>query len=377
MALLAYADGSAIATSLSTLLRPPGVLPQARDTSWVDDAPRKSRPSSRGRSLPLRGVSPDHYGEDSLEALFSDVTGSPVPEQHESPEHSQEQPLTLARNYAGETASTKGAGAAASGWGTMGDAVELADRLLSEMPGMDRVVFASAGSREWLAAFEMVRQVSRNVHGGAKHKILIRERDCHGVDLLASSEDFVCVPDACTYRSPEGEGFSGLHAADEIEEAILEAGPDAVGALCVETIAAQGGAGASATCTAPLPLSSLTFAAAVLQQWASISADFPCSRPSVCVRSGTANRLLRTSAADLQAIQGVADRERGVDRSRPHGQNVCLPALLPQARHGDVGTGRWQRRRHLLHRRVRGDCGSLTQQNSTLRVPHAGACAHM
>ena len=164
--------------------------------------------------------------------------------------------------------------AVASGWESNGDAVELTDRLLSEMPGMDRVVYASASSGS--RALEMVRQVSRNVYGGAKRKILIRERDCHGADLCASSEDFVVLPDVCKYRAQGIEGDFGLRAAAEIEEAILDAGPDAVGALCVETIAAQGGAGASAPGTAPCRFRTPRTCAAVLRQCMSTTcAEFP------------------------------------------------------------------------------------------------------
>ena len=140
---------------------------------------------------------------------------------------------------------------------------EFAERLASKMPGMTRVYYANSGSEANEKAFKMVRQIAHKRSGGAKHKILYRDRDYHGGTLAtmsAGGQDergaqygpfapgFVRVPHCLEYRKHElgldhlsGAEF-GRAAADAIEEVILREGPETVGALCLEPITAGGGA---------------------------------------------------------------------------------------------------------------------------------------
>ncbi|WP_325167616.1 aminotransferase family protein [Zooshikella ganghwensis] len=136
-------------------------------------------------------------------------------------------------------------------------AAQFAERLLSKMPGLNRVYYANSGSEANEKAFKMVRQIAAKKYGGKKHKILYRERDYHGttISCLAASGQverrkqygpfpagFVEVPHCCEYRSQWGKVDDyGLRAANEIERVILEEGPDTVGAICLEPITAGGG----------------------------------------------------------------------------------------------------------------------------------------
>ncbi len=133
----------------------------------------------------------------------------------------------------------------------------LARKLLDKMPGMSRVYFSNSGSEANEKGFKMVRQIAAKKYGGAKYKILYRDRDYHGTTItcLAAcgheqrrdqygpyTPGFVAVPHCCEYRSQWGEVDDyGVRAANEIERIILEEGPETVGALCLEPITAGGG----------------------------------------------------------------------------------------------------------------------------------------
>jgi taurine-pyruvate aminotransferase len=137
-------------------------------------------------------------------------------------------------------------------------AARLAERLVSKMPGMSRVYYSSTGSEAHEKAFKMVRLIAHQKYGGNKHKILFRERDYHGSTVTTLSATgqpqrragfgpftpgFVQVPHCCEYRSQWGDVDDyGVRAADAIEGVILAEGPDTVGALCLESITAGGGA---------------------------------------------------------------------------------------------------------------------------------------
>ena len=137
-----------------------------------------------------------------------------------------------------------------------------AERLLSKMPGLDRVFYTNSGSEANEQAFKMIRQIAHTRHGGKKWKILYRDRDYHGTTLgtmSAGGQDernaqygpfapgFVRVPH-CLHYQGHTQGWGGLseeeygrRAADAIEAVILAEGPDSVGALCLEPITAGGG----------------------------------------------------------------------------------------------------------------------------------------
>lgn len=147
-------------------------------------------------------------------------------------------------NYFAGTANTK-------------PAEDFASKLLSKMPGMSRVYFASSGSEANEKAYKMVRQIAHKKYGGQKHKILFRERDYHGstIGCLSSTGQeqrrdqygpfvpgFVEFPHCCEYRSQFGDVEDyGLKAAQAFEDAILREGPETVGAVVIEPITAGGG----------------------------------------------------------------------------------------------------------------------------------------
>lgn len=135
-----------------------------------------------------------------------------------------------------------------------------AEKLLTKMPGMDRVYYCNSGSEANEKAFKMIRQIAHKRHGGKKHKILYRDRDYHGTTiacLSAGGQDernaqygpytpgFVRVPHCLEYRKHEQVGAPdqnyGEWAADQIEAIILAEGPDTVGGLCLEPVTAGGG----------------------------------------------------------------------------------------------------------------------------------------
>lgn len=136
-------------------------------------------------------------------------------------------------------------------------AAALAEKLISKMPGMNRVYYASSGSEANEKAFKMVRQIAHKHYAGKKHKILYRERDYHGATIAALSATgqserrdhfgpfvpgFVEFPHCSEYRSQFGEvGDYGERAAQAMEEVILREGPDTVGAVIIEPITAGGG----------------------------------------------------------------------------------------------------------------------------------------
>ena len=131
-----------------------------------------------------------------------------------------------------------------------------AEKLISKMPGMDRVYYANSGSEANEKAFKMVRQIAHKRYGGKKHKILYRDRDYHGTTIACLSAGgqeernahygpytpgFVKVPHCLEYRKQWDVENYGERAADAIEEVILREGPDTVGAICLEPVTAGGG----------------------------------------------------------------------------------------------------------------------------------------
>ncbi|EFL90086.1 aspartate aminotransferase family protein [Ahrensia sp. R2A130] len=132
-----------------------------------------------------------------------------------------------------------------------------AERLIDKMPGLSRVYYSNSGSEANEKTYKIVRQISHNLHGGKKHKILYRARDYHGTTITALSSGgqderkaqygpftpgFVEVPHCLEYRSQWGEVDDyGIRAANEIEKTILAEGADTVGAIILEPITAGGG----------------------------------------------------------------------------------------------------------------------------------------
>lgn len=134
---------------------------------------------------------------------------------------------------------------------------QFAEKLIAKMPGLNRVYYSNSGSEANEKGYKLVRQLAAIKNGGAKHKILFRDRDYHGTTITALSSTgqlqrkdqygpftpgFVEVPHCMAYRSPNGDAPDfGLQCANQIEKIILREGPDTVGALILEPVTAGGG----------------------------------------------------------------------------------------------------------------------------------------
>ena len=139
-------------------------------------------------------------------------------------------------------------------------AIELADRLASLAPGdINRVFFTTGGGEAVESAWKVARQFFKLSGKPLKHKVISRAVAYHGTTMGALSitgipaarQDFEpLVPGAYKvantnfYRAPEHgddlEAF-GRWAADEIERAIENEGPDTVAAVFLEPVQNSGG----------------------------------------------------------------------------------------------------------------------------------------
>jgi len=139
-------------------------------------------------------------------------------------------------------------------------AAALAERLADAAPGdLNRVFFATGGGEAVETAWKLARQYFKAVGKPAKHKAISRQLAYHGTTMGALSitglevlkEPFEpLVPStrhvATTnhYRAPvhedDIEAF-GRWAADEVEAAIIDEGPDTVAAVYLEPVQNSGG----------------------------------------------------------------------------------------------------------------------------------------
>ncbi len=140
-------------------------------------------------------------------------------------------------------------------------AIELADRLAAESPGdLNKVFFATGGAEAVETAWKVAKQYFRLTGRPGKYKVISRAIAYHGTTQGALSitgvppfkapfEPLVPgshrVPNTNFYRAPEpvalDEKAFGLWAANRVEEAILEEGPDTVAAVFVEPVQNAGG----------------------------------------------------------------------------------------------------------------------------------------
>ena len=138
-------------------------------------------------------------------------------------------------------------------------AVELAVRLASFTPGdLNRVFFTSGGSEAVESAWKLARQYFKVTGQPERHKVVSRDLSYHGTSMGALSitglnairEPFEpLVPGAShaantnRYRCPLCTGCDActLACADDIEQAILRAGPETVAAVFVEPVQNAGG----------------------------------------------------------------------------------------------------------------------------------------
>jgi adenosylmethionine-8-amino-7-oxononanoate aminotransferase len=140
-------------------------------------------------------------------------------------------------------------------------AIELADRLAAEAPGdLNKVFFSTGGAEAVETAWKVAKQYFKLIGKPGKHKVISRAIAYHGTTQGALSitgvppfkapfEPLVPgtfrVPNTNFYRAPapvaHDEKEFGLWAANRIEEAILDEGPDTVAAVFVEPVQNAGG----------------------------------------------------------------------------------------------------------------------------------------
>lgn len=139
-------------------------------------------------------------------------------------------------------------------------AVRLADRLAALAPGdLDRVFFTTGGSEAVETAWKLARQYFKAVGQPTRHKVVSRAVAYHGTTMGALSitgvqalksafeplvPSTIQAPNTNLYRAPvhrdDPEAF-GAWAADQIEQAIVQNGPETVAAVYVEPVQNSGG----------------------------------------------------------------------------------------------------------------------------------------
>jgi len=137
-------------------------------------------------------------------------------------------------------------------------AIELAERLSSwTYPSINRFFFTSGGGESSDSSFKTARYYWRLKGKTDKTKVISRQWGYHGVTLAAMSATgissywpmfeprvpgFVHIPSPYPYRYPAPAGGSqGIAAANELEKAILQEGPDTVGMFLAEPVQGAGG----------------------------------------------------------------------------------------------------------------------------------------
>ncbi len=140
-------------------------------------------------------------------------------------------------------------------------AIELADRLAAAAPGdLNKVFFSTGGGEAVETAWKVAKQYFRLTGRPGKYKVISRAIAYHGTTQGALSitgvppfkapfeplvPGSVRVPNTNFYRAPEfiagDEKAFGRWAADQVEQAILMEGADAVAAVFVEPVQNAGG----------------------------------------------------------------------------------------------------------------------------------------
>ncbi len=131
---------------------------------------------------------------------------------------------------------------------------ELADTLVAQAPGMDKVLFVSGGSEAIEAALKLSRQYFFEIGEPQRHLFIARQQSYHGntlgalavggnqwrrhlfVPLLVAGH-FIspCFEYRCRHTEESRDAF-GLRVADELEAKILALGPDNVAGFVAETV---------------------------------------------------------------------------------------------------------------------------------------------
>jgi adenosylmethionine-8-amino-7-oxononanoate aminotransferase len=137
-------------------------------------------------------------------------------------------------------------------------AIELAERLASwTYPSIKKFFFTSGGGESSDSSFKTARYYWRLKGKPGKTKVISRQWGYHGVTLAAMSATgiasywpmfeprvpgFVHIPSPYPYRYPTPAGVAqGIAAANELEKAILQEGPDTVGMFLAEPVQGAGG----------------------------------------------------------------------------------------------------------------------------------------
>ena len=137
-------------------------------------------------------------------------------------------------------------------------AIELAERLAAICyPSINRFFFTSGGGEATESSIKMARAVWKLRGRPDKTKVISRINAYHGVTLAAMSATglspywplfeprvpgflHIPCPDPYRYEAPPGAS-QGVAAADELERAILEAGPETVAMFIAEPVQGAGG----------------------------------------------------------------------------------------------------------------------------------------
>ncbi len=154
-----------------------------------------------------------------------------------------------------------------TGFFTSAPAEELADRLIAAAPpGLERVYFVSGGSEAVEAALKLARQYFLEIGQPQRSRFVARRQSYHGNTLGALAVggnmwrrtpfepllmDVRHIAPCYAYRERrdgESDEDYGRRAADELETALLELGPDTVCAFVAETVV-----GATAGAVPPVP----------------------------------------------------------------------------------------------------------------------------
>ncbi len=137
-------------------------------------------------------------------------------------------------------------------------AIELAEKLASlTYPSINRFFFTSGGGEASETSFKVARSYWKLKGYSGKTKVISRQWGYHGVTLAAMSATgissywslfeprvpgFIQIPSPYPYRYEAPEGVSqGVAAANELEQAILRAGPETVAMFLAEPVQGAGG----------------------------------------------------------------------------------------------------------------------------------------
>lgn len=141
-----------------------------------------------------------------------------------------------------------------------GPAADLAQALVARAPaGLDKVVFQSSGSEAVDTAIKFVRYYHTAIGKPGKTRLIARQRSYHGTTLAAASltglpnmhtgwgeplADVLHVRCPHLYRQGlpgESEEAFSTRLAEELEQTIVEAGPETIGAFFAEPVMGTGG----------------------------------------------------------------------------------------------------------------------------------------